>query len=57
MTHYYGDRSFLDDSLFTNSENIEFHSGSTTPVYAGIRVEYGEVGRLDLSESEGKHES
>ena len=29
MIHYYGERTFLDDSLFSEVENIEFHRGTT----------------------------
>ena len=52
MIHYYGDRTFLSDSLFNSSENAEFHRGSTKPLYAGITIEYAEVGRLELIQDE-----
>jgi hypothetical protein len=52
MIWFYGDRTFLDDNLFASSDNIEFHSASTKPEWAGITIQYAEIGNLELSESE-----
>ena len=50
MIWFVGERTYLDDSMFSDSENEEFHRGTTRP--AKRLPEYEQIDKAELFHSE-----